>query len=307
MSVREGHSASLRQPARLRLLRVFNLVAAALTYCVRHAGGLFILTWFACLLESATRLALEWLLFSYPPKMPELLLSGDFEPPTWLTAVVVTPWAAMAWAIALSAMADRHSKRGMIVTPLYPLHWLRFELSPAILTAAIIFSAVNLVDGLLRFAERSLVVLVNSYHAMSDLDFDIWGASIVVIHIAVMAAVMAATYPLAGHVLRAGVFDPARVFRLTCGNRLRLTGIFFLLTVVLGALDRLLAPAKSWLVALVTAPPSWTLKQAILRYLVDFPLSMLMILAFAVTVGIVLDALAGAERAPNPRRATAAP
>src|SRR6516225_9662898 len=39
-----------------------------------------------------------------------------------------------------------------------PFRWVRFELSPAVLVAAAIFSAANLVDAALRFGERSILL-----------------------------------------------------------------------------------------------------------------------------------------------------
>src|SRR5258705_1410210 len=87
-----------RPPSKLRLLRVFKLMMASPIYCARHAGRLIAIAWFPCLLESVSRLGLEWLLFSYPPKLPALLVSDDFHPPTLLTGFVPTPWAAIACA-----------------------------------------------------------------------------------------------------------------------------------------------------------------------------------------------------------------
>jgi len=49
-------------------LRVFSTVVATLTYCVRNAGHLLVLAWFPCALDSAGRLALEWLIYGFPPR-----------------------------------------------------------------------------------------------------------------------------------------------------------------------------------------------------------------------------------------------
>jgi hypothetical protein len=98
-------------------LRVFSTVVATLTYCARNAGHLFVVAWFPCALDSACRLALEWLIYSFPPRLPEWSLFGHFEPPTWLTPVVAAPLVAMVWAFVLSDICDRNSDRGIIVMP----------------------------------------------------------------------------------------------------------------------------------------------------------------------------------------------
>jgi len=97
-------------------------------------------------------------------------------------------------------------------------------------------------------------------------------------------------------------FDIAGPWRLMRGTGCGLPRIFFVLTIALMALDRLLDPAKTKLVRSLTDPTAWTLNEAALRYAVDFPVSMLWIVTWAVMVGIVLDAL---ERAPSDRRAAA--
>jgi hypothetical protein len=274
----------------LWLRGAFAAVVAILTYCVRHAGILFGAAWFPCVIESVSRLVLEWLLFSPQPKMPQWLVSQDFEPPTWLTAFVVTPWAAMAWAFVLGTMADRSSKRGTIQTVSAPFRWVRFELSPAVLVAAAIFSAANLVDAALRFGERSVLPLLFGDADPSEIGFDVWGSSIVAGNVAIMAVVMAWSYPVAGDVLRTGKFDVRGAWRLLRGNLGRYTAVFFLMTVALAALDRMIAVPKGWLVQLVAPSTPWNLLEATIRYVIDFPLSMLIIVAWAVAVGMMLEA-----------------
>jgi hypothetical protein len=70
---------------------------------------------------------------------------------------------------------------------------------------------------------------------------------------------------------------------------MRLTAIFFLWTLVLAVLGRILAAAETGLTALWAGES--TLLKATVRYGIDFPRSMLMIVLWAVMVGIVLDAL----------------
>jgi hypothetical protein len=279
----------------LRLRGIFDIFVAALAYCVRHAGPLFVIAWLPCLIESASRLTLEWL--SVSPGMPQWLLSQDFDPPTWLTAFAVTLWAAMAWAFVLCTMADRGSTRGMIEISGTPVRWVRLEFSPAVLVAAAIFSATNLVDAALRFAERSVPPLLLGDAGLSDLAFDIWGVSIVAAHIVVMAAVMAWSYPVAGLVLRTGKFDLGVARRVVEGNVVQITVVFVLLTLVLVALDRVLDVPKTWLVRLMAPSTPWNWREALMRYALDFPLSIAMIVSWAVAVGIVLDRLPRAPRA----------
>jgi hypothetical protein len=291
-----------RSRSKLRLRDVFGIVVATLTFCLRLAGPLFVITWFPCLLDSASRLTLEWLVFSAAPKLPQWLLSEDFDPPTWLTAFVVTPFAAMAWAFVLSTMADRGSERGMIEVSGTRLRWARFELSPAILVTAAIFSATNLVDATLRFAERAITSLLLGDAALSDLGFDIWGLSIVAVHIVAMAVVMAWSYPVAGYVLRTGRYDLGAACRLVRGNALRFTATFVLLTLALVALDRVLDPPKMWLVHLLAPATPWTMREATIRYALDFPFSMLVIIAWAVAVGLMLDGFTREAPAVSKRR-----
>src|SRR5215831_2161012 len=127
---------------RLWFRDVFDVVVATLAYCGRHAVPLFVVAWLPCLIESVTRFTLEWL--SASAAMPQWLLADDFDPPTWLTAFMVTPWAAMAWAFVLSSMADRSSQRGMFEISGTTFYGARLEFSPAVLGAAAIFAATNL-------------------------------------------------------------------------------------------------------------------------------------------------------------------
>jgi hypothetical protein len=282
---------------KLRLLRVLNVVATALVYCAQNAGPLFVMALLPCALDSASRLGLEWLIYSYPPKLPAELLSRGFSPPTWLTALTMALWSAMAWAFILRFMADRDAHRGLITARILRPLRLRFELSGPILGAAVILAADNLVGGMSRQAVHELLVMVyREGYVVSDNTLETWASLAAVIRIALATAVSAWLSIIAGSMLLHERFDIAGPWRLMRGNRLRLAAIFFVLTIALMALDQLVDPAKTKLVRSLTDPTTWTLNEAALRYAVDFPFSMLWIVTWAVMVGIVLDALG---RAPS--------
>jgi hypothetical protein len=90
--------------------------------------------------------------------------------------------------------------------------------------------------------------------------------------------------------LRTGVFDRARI-RDMRGNRLRLTAIFFLLNVASYQFYLLLRAATEWLVQFFADPLTWTLREATIRHAIQFPFDMFWIVAWAVTMAIVMDAL----------------
>jgi len=287
-------------PSKVRRLRPFKVVVAALVYCVRNAGPLFLIAWFPCVLASVSLLILEWLIFAWPPHMPEWLLFRHFEPPTWLTALVGAPWEAMAWAFVLSAMSNKDSMRGAVATPNGLLGWLRFELSRTIWFAAAMFALVELLGGVLRYALLHLLIAAYRPFEMSDGELAIWAQLSVLFRMALVAVAMAWLYPLAGGALRTGTFDIPHFWRIMRRNRLRLFAIFFLLTLTLFGLDIVARPGATWLARSLDNPLSWTLQAALIRYAVDFPFSMLNIVASAVTVGIVLDAL---DPQPSPAEA----
>jgi hypothetical protein len=284
--------ASQHGSTKLRRLRVFNVVIATLIYCVQNAGRLFVIAWFPCLLASACRLGLEWLIFAWPPRMPEWLMANFyFDPPTWLTAFVVTPWEAMTWTFVLSYMSDRNSIRGAVTTPIARLDWVRFEFSPAVFVAAVIFSLINLVEGIAQFAQLHLLVDAHKFFELSDTELDRWAYIAVDIRVALIAMISAWLFPIAGHVLRTGAFDVVGIWRVLRGNRVRLIAISALLTMALMGLDRLVQPVTHWIAHSLDNPLRWTLQAASIRYLIDFPFSMLWTVAWAVMVGIVLDTL----------------
>ena len=293
---------------KLRLLRPFSVVISALTYCAGRAGPLFVIVWYACFLRSASQLALEWLVLAYPPTMPDALLSQQFYPPTWLTALVIAPWEAMAWLFVLSDMSTGDRNRGSVTLLSEPLRWLRFELNQAVLVAAAIFSAVNLFDGLSRWAQLQLLVVATSFIQFSNDELEVWANLSVAARFVALALVTAWSYPIAGQVLRTGKLDVAAAWQIMRGNRLRLFIIFLLLMVILTALDRLLGPAiRGFARFAANDPLSWTFREAFIGYVLDFPLSILWIVANAVTVGIVLDTLERRAPRPDPERTNAQP
>src|SRR5262249_58416564 len=121
-----------------------------------------------CLLALLCELALDFLTLAFPPRLPDWLLAGSFNPPTWLTAVAQAPWGAMMWAFVLADMSDRNTRRGLIklrvLRPLQP----RFALSIAILVAAMLFSAVNLLDGGLRVLQLQLLAAIHARFQPSE-------------------------------------------------------------------------------------------------------------------------------------------
>jgi hypothetical protein len=281
----------------VRRLRPFNLVSATLSLCANNAVPLFVLAWFPCALAAACRLALEWLIFAFPPRMPEWLFSKYFTPPTWLTVFALTPWEAMAWAFVLTAMTDENSNRGIVDTPAGPLDWLRFELSKPIVLAAAIFSLFNLLDGLARIAQVQILVAALRAYELSNAELDVWSQVALLVHGALITTVMAFFYLAAGAALRSGTLALAptrslvQIWRALRGNRLRLIAAFFLLSIAFLAINRLVLAALTWFASSMADSLAWTLSSAAIRQAIAFPFNMLWIVAWAVMVGLVLDAL----------------
>lgn len=282
-------TAATSQPPKLRQLRVFRVVTAALKYCMRDLGPLFVATWFACALASAVRLLLEWLVFRDTPLLPDWFYSDHFYPPTWLAALLLTPFLAMGWAFVLNEMFDTNPRRGVVTTAAGDRGWLRFELSRAVLIAAAIFCVVNLIDGFSRLAQQHILIAADVDPLGNTAIY--WLAALAVVRVAFMAFVFTFAYPLAGMVLDSGSFSLARVGQVLRGNWWRVTFIFLLLTAVLRGIDLVLEPATNWLVGMLSDSTGWNLRAAVIRFVIDFPFQMLWIVAWAVTVGIVLHTL----------------
>jgi hypothetical protein len=300
-----------RSSQKAGLLRVFKALAAVARYCGRNAGSLFLLVWFPCLMVAATQIALDWLSLSFPPVLPAWLLSPNYNPPTWLTAVAETPWGAMAWAFVLADMSDRNTRRGLTGLPILRRLRLRFELGVAILVAAVLFSVVNLLDGGLRVLNVRLLATIYELFQLSDELLNAIGRTGQVVQVIVMAAVVATFYLAIGQLLRTGFKGMVGAWRLARYNRLRVFALFLLLSVAAIALDAATAPAVGWVLRGFADELFWTFKAAFIRQLVDLPFFALWTVVYAVTTGVVLGALEqrAAAQAPAPppqRRPTAA-
>jgi hypothetical protein len=285
------------------LLRIFKAAAAVARYCARNAGRLILLVSIPCAMVAVCQIALDWLSVSFPPKLPAWLLSPQFNPPTWLTALAQTPWGAMAWASVLSGMSNR-SPPGAGMRR-------RLALSVAVLVAAVIFSALNLIDGGLRALQLQLLASIYTSFEPSDELLNALGRTGEIVQVIVMAAVVAGSYLAIGRLLQAGFKGMAGVWSLTRDNRLRVFALFLLLIVAESALNLAAAPAVSWVVRSFADELFWTFKGALIRQLLDLPFFMLWTVVYAVTVGIVLGALeqrAAPQAAARPMqgRATAA-
>jgi hypothetical protein len=278
-----------RSSQKTGLLRVLKALAAIGRYCARNAGGLFLLVWFPCLMVAVCQIVLDWLSLSFPAKLPPGLLSQNFNPPTWLTAAAQTPWGAMAWAFVLADMSNRNTRRG--VTSVLQSLRARFELSLAVLVAAVIFTAVNLIDGGLRTLQLPLLARIAETFELSDDLLGAIGKTGEIMQVIIMAVVVAAAYLTIGSLLRNGFRSALGVWRLTRHNRLRVFALFLLLSLLAVALNAAAAPAIGWLLRGFADDLFWTFKGALIRQLVDLPFFMLWTVVYAVTVGIVLGAL----------------
>jgi|SRR5262245_37789889 len=296
-----------RPSQKVGLLRIFRATAAVARYCARNAGTLLVLIWFPCLMAALSMLALDFLTLAFPPRLPERLLSGNFNPPTWLTAVAETPWGAMIWALVLADMSDRNTRRGLIRWRIVRALRPRFSLSIAILVAAVLFSAINLLDGGLRVLNVQLLIAVHERFEPSEELLNAIGRTGQVVQVIIMAAVVAIAYLTIGQLLRTGFKGMAGVWRLTRYNRLRIFALFLLLSVAAIALDAAATPATGWVLRNFADELFWTFKAALFRQLVDLPFFALWTVVYAVTAGIVLGALEQRATAQQPTAAAAPP
>lgn len=274
-----------------RLLRVGRVITAAFKYLWKDARRLIIVAWFACVLASATRLLMEWLVFPWPPKIPDWMSSDYFDPPTWLMAFALTPWLAMGWAFVLDEMEWDEGRRGTVRTPAGELAWLRFELSGPVLIAAAILAAVNAFDALTRFAHGGIVDAIVASSDASDLVVTVSAALLTAVRVLIVVAVLVWCYLLAGMVLRDGTFSVGRLHTIMRGNWHRVIAIFLVLSIILRGIYQLIEPAANRLIARLTDSLEWTVQAALIRFVVDFPFQMLWIVSWAIIVGVVLHTL----------------
>jgi hypothetical protein len=287
---------ALPASSKLRLLRVFNVLAAVFRYCCANFGRLFLFAWFACALYVLSLMLLEVLVFSFPEDWPNWLVMRSFDPPVWLTPFVSSPWEAMAWFFVLLAMNDPTSNRGVVVAPARRMAWLRFELNPEIWVAAGIFLAMNILAGFTRFARDYFLVGLAAASEPTSGEIDLLVQVGEIVRLVILGIVYAWFLPIIGQLLRSGTFDFARTHHALRGNRLRLIGIFTTLNIALWLIALLYSYPNGFLFQLL-AGAQWSVRHAVLRAVTDFPYLMLSTVTYAVTVGIVLNALD--ERPPK--------
>jgi hypothetical protein len=197
-------------------------------------------------------------------------------------------------------MSNRNTRRG--VTSVLQSLRARFELSLAVLVAAMIFTAVNLIDGGFRALQLQLLAAVAATFELTDELLLAIGKTGEITQVIVMAAVVSAAYLTIGSLLRNGFRSAIGVWRLTRHNRLRVFALFLLLSLISVALNAAAAPAITWVLRGFADDLFWTFQGALVRQLVDLPFFMLWTVVYAVTIGIVLGALEqrAATQAPAP-------
>jgi len=169
--------------------------------------------------------------------------------------------------------------------------WLRFELSGPVLIAAALFTVVNTVDALTRFAHAGIIDAIFASSEASDFVVTASSALLTAVRVVITVAVLVWCYLLAGMVLRDGTLSVSRLHAVMRGNWHRVVVIFLVLSIVLRGIYLLLEPVTSWLTARLTDAPEWTIQAALIRFVVDFPFQMLWIVSWAVIVGVVLYTL----------------
>lgn len=278
-------------PPKLRLLRVFGVAVEAFLYCVRSARRLIIISWLPCAFISLSDVFLEWLIFAWPPRMPTWALSNSFHPPTWLTALTTAFWSAMVWVFVLDEVRRGRSVRGVIRGPSFQLSWIRFELGLPVLLAAAILSVVYLAEGLARFAQLQILMQIYTGYEPSDSMLASWNALISTIRLALIAGLTALCSPIVAQVVAPQRINLPRLSSIFRGNWFRLALIFLFVHIVLLGLDEFLGPLTRWLLQPFASPMGWTLREALLRSVLEFPLQLLWVVIWPVIMGVVLDAL----------------
>jgi hypothetical protein len=206
-------------------------------------------------------------------------------------AFALTPWLAMGWAFVLNEMEVDEGRRGILRIGGREMPWLRFELSRPIWIAAAIFTVVNVIDALTRFAQFQILSGMEAAIDPSELTLTVVAALLTVLRVAVMVGVFVWCYPLAGMVLRDGTFSIARLRAIMAGNWLRVALVFLVLSIILRAVYRLIEPITSWLIERLADSEGWSVAVALIRFALDFPFQMLWIVSWAVIVGVVLYTL----------------
>jgi hypothetical protein len=241
-------------------------------------------------------IALEWLVVTY--RMPEWVLSRDFNPPTWLAAIVTTPFKAMVLALVLNTMSEKNSEHGSSSKPSSGLTWLRFELSRAVLLAAVVFSVFALLLGALPILRRQFLMAgMNVLYAPQNLQSWTTGTDIIFVPVYAAVSVIAPAcyYLLAGYIIKSGKVDLVYIWQATRHNRLRLVVFFFLIAAALAGLRLMVTSGMTWMSNLLGSQSSWSWWETALQYFLAFPFDMISLAVPAVAVATVID---GLERAP---------
>jgi hypothetical protein len=158
-----------------------------------------------------------------------------------------------------------------------------------------------------RLAQFQLLVAIYPLFEGREGAFDAWARCSDALPILAVSAVAAWTYPIAAQVLRTGVFDRTHALSLMRGNRLRLTATFFLLNLASYLFYALIRLAANWMVQFLVDPTSWTLNETIIRHVIQFPFDTFWVVAWAVTLGMVMNALAAPMRRAPRRPSTISP
>jgi hypothetical protein len=228
-----------------------------------------------------------------PPLLPDWLVTYAFEPPTWLMAIVPTPFIAMIWAYVLGVYFSRNLDRRVIGPNVIRVDWLGVEVSRPVLLAAVLFSIRNVLIGFVKIFRIHLVATIGP--AIYEQDY----AS----HIALLGAISWPFYALAyvvmsiwfyvlaGRTLISGKIEIHQVWTIVRGNWARLIVLTAFLAAVQWAVLIVTQQAGHWLFQALGPRASDTLMQHIVYVLVNAPLFYAYYVMPAIAVAIVLLAL----------------